>query len=152
MKQVQQKKSPSEINPFLWRRLHEGLFILLAAFAIFFLLSLASYHNTDPGWSNTGDMTAIQNAGGRVGALFSDIFLYAFGYIAYLFPIVFVYSGWLLFRQGQQESEGINYHLLVLRGIGFLLLLMALTGLFSLHLHASPIYLPYRAGGVMGAG
>ena len=57
-----------------------------------------SYHPSDPGWSHSGQVDPVLNQGGRVGAWIADVFLYLFGYMAYLFPIMVAYSGWLLFR------------------------------------------------------
>ncbi|MGD8618220.1 MAG: DNA translocase FtsK 4TM domain-containing protein, partial [Gammaproteobacteria bacterium] len=49
------------------RGLREGALLLLGAIAIFLLVSLASYHPGDPGWSNSGAVTRIFNAGGLIG-------------------------------------------------------------------------------------
>ena len=50
------------------RGLREGALLILSALAIFLLVSLASYHPADPGWSNSGDVVRILNAGGLIGA------------------------------------------------------------------------------------
>src|SRR3990167_9085887 len=73
-------------------RLREGLFLLTVACAIFLLISIASYHVTDPGWSSTGTETKVANYGGWVGAWMGDIFLSLFGIVAYLFPFHIVLS------------------------------------------------------------
>ncbi len=132
------------------RHLLEGGMILLAALAIFLLLSLATYHNTDPGWSNTGDLTSIKNAGGRTGAWLADVLLYIFGYVAYLFPIILAFSGWLMFQKNYGD-ECIPKWVYYLRASGFVLIFISLTGIFSSHLSSSPDYLPYSAGGILGS-
>tara|TARA_R110000868_G_scaffold84822_3_gene238881 strand:- start:4220 stop:6574 length:2355 start_codon:yes stop_codon:yes gene_type:complete len=152
LKQAKNKQSKFDVTSQVRRHIVEGIFIGLAAIAIFVLLSLVSYAPSDPGWSNTGDIgTATQNAGGAIGAWLADFMLYCFGYIAYLFPIGFVYGGWLVFRQrNDSDAHERNYWVLALRSFGFLLLLCGACGLFSLHVNASPSYLPYSAGGILG--
>ncbi len=104
----------------------------------------------DPGWSGSGIGNHVQNAGGRIGAWFADVLLYLFGFIAYLFPLSFLYLGWRLFRERVEVHE---YHkqLIVLRVVGFLLVLVAGTGLFSLHIAPSTNYMPFTAGGILGS-
>ena len=47
-------------------RLREAALILSLALAAYLLLSLSSYHPTDPGWSTTGTNDVIANKGGIV--------------------------------------------------------------------------------------
>ena len=61
------------------RGLREGALLILGALAIFLLVSLASYHPADPGWSNSGAVTQINNAGGLIGAWLADVLLYLLG-------------------------------------------------------------------------
>ena len=60
------------------------------------MISLASYHSGDPGWSHSGHVVAIHNKGGVVGAWIADVFLYLFGYLAYLLPVMVGYFGWMV--------------------------------------------------------
>ena len=84
-------RNPSEpgIPPRLVRLGREVLVIALVALTGYLLICLVSYSSTDPGWTSTGDGSPIQNLGGRFGAWFADLFLHAFGYSAYLFPLIF---------------------------------------------------------------
>lgn len=145
-------KTSTQVVSHLRQHLIEGGFILLAAIAVFLLLSLVTYHNTDAGWSNTGTLSATQNAGGKLGAWFADLFLYLFGYVGYLFPIGLVYGGWIVFRHRREmlDDSPRQRWLIALRIAGFLLLLISATGLFSLHIDPRPDYLPYSAGGIIG--
>jgi len=70
------------------RGVREGALIILSAIAVYLLVSLLSYHGTDPGWSHTGPRGTVQNIGGVAGAWFADVFLYLFGFLAVLFPIM----------------------------------------------------------------
>jgi len=79
------------------------------------------------------------------GRLFADVFLYLFGFLAVLFPIMVGYSGWLIFR-GRTQDGDIDYNTLALRWLGFLLTLGAGCGLASLHFKLGSGVLPLSAG------
>jgi len=89
-KRQRQTEANSFRNSRFARVIHEAIFIVTIAAAIFLLLSLITYHATDPGWSRTGLSNSIANAGGYVGAWLADVFLCAFGYMAYVFPFMTV--------------------------------------------------------------
>ena len=131
------------------RGLREGALLILSALAIFLLVSLASYHPADPGWSNSGAVSQIHNAGGLVGAWIADVLLYLLGYLAYLFPVMVGYSGWLVYR-GHTPSGGIDLHVLAVRWAGFLLTVGAGCGLATLESAGNNSHLPAGAGGVFG--
>src|SRR5262245_7295258 len=102
MKQASRKHKREPITLYFHQRIREGVFILTFALSLFFLLSLLTYHPSDPGWSSIGVSGNAANAGGFAGAWFSDLFLYVFGYPAFLFPLMLVYSAWMLMRMGRQ--------------------------------------------------
>jgi S-DNA-T family DNA segregation ATPase FtsK/SpoIIIE len=89
----------------------------------------------------------VLNQGGRVGAWIADVFLYLFGYMAYLFPIMVAYSGWLLFRGAGVRGPDLNH--LAARAAGFALTLAAGCGLGTLHFRQGGA-LPLDAGGILG--
>jgi S-DNA-T family DNA segregation ATPase FtsK/SpoIIIE len=130
------------------RGLREGALIVFGAIAIYLLASLITYSPADPGWSHSESSDVIRNAGGMVGAWFADAFLYLFGYLAYLFPIMVAYSGWLIFR-GRDGDDELDMRIGTLRGIGFIVTLCAGTGLATLHF-IDVSELPLDAGGILG--
>jgi len=130
------------------RGLREGGLFVLSAVAVYLLMSLASYHSTDPGWSRSGSGDKIANIGGVAGAWFADAFLFLFGYLAYLFPLMVGYSAWLLYR-GRDLDARANRRELALRGIGFALTTAAGAGLATLYA-MDPLSLPLNGGGVLG--
>ncbi|MCK4608423.1 MAG: DNA translocase FtsK 4TM domain-containing protein [Gammaproteobacteria bacterium] len=138
----------SEFQFHFNRRVREGLLILTSAISLFLLLALITYHTTDPGWSHTQATSSIANAGGYVGAFIADILLCAFGYLAYLFPLMLAYAAWLPF-QYRESDEGINYSLFLLRAFGFLLILCTGTALATIIFISH--FLPSGAGGILGA-
>lgn len=151
------KKSASKaqggaISIRLQQRLREGLLIITLAFATFMLLSLSSYHRTDPSWSHDINVTNVINSGGRVGAWLSDVFLYVFGYLSYIVPLLLVYGAWLYYRHGVQQPEmrgGLP--LFALRCLGFVLITVTSTAVCSLLVAYSPIGVPFSSGGIIGS-
>ncbi len=137
------------IHPHVSKGLREGTLFILSALAAYLLLSLMSYYPQDPGWSHRGPAHLIHNFGGLVGAWFADVFLYLFGYLAYLFPLMVGFSGWLVFR-GRSPSGGIDVNVLSIRWAGFLLTVASGCGLATLHFIIEPGTLPLDAGGVFG--
>lgn len=133
-------------------RLREGCFILVLAFSVFFLLALVSYHSSDPSWSHSVAIKKVANVTGEIGAWISDFLLYTAGYLAYLFPFILSFAGWIFFRNRhkQRTKPLIIWSLVLLRSLGFLLLLLAGTGLAVIHLSFSPSHLPFNAGGILG--
>lgn len=130
------------------RGLREGGLLVLGAIAVYLLMSLVSYSPADPGWSRSGSGDKIANIGGVVGAWFSDAFLFLFGYLAYLFPLMVGYSAWLLYR-GRNAEVRVNGRELTLRGMGFALTVTAGAGLATLYA-MDPLSLPLNGGGILG--
>lgn len=134
------------LSPVVKSRLREAGWILIGILSVFLFLSLISYHQTDKAWSSTGDLNAIQNIGGRVGAWLADLILYLLGYAAYFIPVVVIYTLWMVFKPGQEEKKA-GY---VIQGIGFSLVFFSLLGLLGIYSPDASSHLPYRAGGLLG--
>lgn len=131
------------------RGLREGALLVFGAVAIYLFVALFSYHPEDPGWSHSGAGGAIVNGGGVVGAWFADVFLYLFGYFAYLFPVMAGYAGWLLYR-GSTGGAPADGRLFALRGAGFVLTVVAGAALAALHFADPASSLPLNSGGILG--
>ncbi len=150
MVQATRKKTRAvPIMPQLHRGVREAVLILLVVVGVYLLLALLTYSPADPGWSHSGGGGPVRNYGGVAGAWFADVFLSVFGYLAYLFPVMTAYSGWLVFRD-RLRPEGIDGRLFALRWAGFLLTVGAGCGLATLHFGGGPESLPLDAGGVLG--
>ena len=143
---------PPAIVRHVQRGLREGALFLFLAVSAYLLLSLLTFNTADPGWSHTGTDGPVRNAGGRAGAWFADIFLYLFGYIAYLVPVMVAWAGWIVYRgmPRSDETGAARFHLL--RWGGFVFTLLAGCGLAALHFASEPGTLPIGAGagGVLG--
>lgn len=134
---------------YLDRAWREGAMWTLICAALYLVVALASYSPQDPGWSFVGASESVTNAGGRFGAIFADLALFLFGVFAYLLPLMVAWSAYLVFRQRAPEPETKLYWL-VLRWVGFLLLLTAgaaLASIYGSHLMAE---LPNGIGGGLG--
>src|SRR3569832_1147949 len=129
------------------RGLREGGLILLGAIAVYLLISLATYAPSAPGWSRSGTGAGVANIGGVAGAWVADVFLFLFGYLAYLVPLMVGYAAGVFFR-GRHE-EGDQLHEQAKRKSGFALSFAAGAGLATKKtMH--PLSLPVTGGGVLG--
>ena len=116
-----------------------GAVLMLAAALL--LLSLATYHPSDPSFNTSSSVTgphAIRNWIGPTGAYLSDLLLQTFGVVAFGFPLWLGGLGWVWFRS---QSNGAAW----LRWTGVILTLAflpAIIGLLPWHwywMHAMPI-------------
>ena len=133
----------------LGRGSREAVFISVSALALYLGLALFSYHPGDPSWSHSAHVESIANRGGVVGAWLADILLYLFGIMAYLFPFMVAYAGWMVSRSSRRlrdSSEGIHWTTRVAGGIATL---GAGCALATLHYHGYT-GLPVDAGGIAG--
>ena len=148
--QATPKKSDAEpLASHVSRGLREGGLFLLGAIGIYLLVSLVTYQPSDPSWSHKLGDQPIGNIGGPVGAWFSDVFLYLFGLMAYLFPVMVVYSGWLLYA-GRLIGGGFDMRHFGFRLAGFVLTVAAGAGLADMHMRTTAPDLPLSAGGILG--
>ncbi|MCG8672468.1 MAG: DNA translocase FtsK 4TM domain-containing protein [Pseudomonadales bacterium] len=137
------------------RGLKEGAMIVLFFLSIYLLVALFTFNAGDPGWTHIGSSEVVKNAGGPTGALFADILMSLFGYLAFLFPILIGYRAWLVFRDKSQK--GVNWPMMGLRTVGFFMTMFAASGLAYLHFDVTEGALPAidsigrnPAGGILG--
>lgn len=130
-------------------RLREGLLIISVAIALFLIISFASYHPADPGWSNTGVGHKVMNWGGRAGAFLSDILLSIFGCVAYLMPPMLVLAAWMGVRNKFNRD---NFHFIefIFKSFGFIFVILSSCGIAALSFHHSLLTLPANMGGILG--
>jgi len=134
-KQARKKaQTAAAVRSQLAGRLRESAFLLSILVATYLLISLFSYHPSDPGPSNSVDPVQIHNLGGVMGAWLADFLLSLLGYLAYLLPLMLLYIGFLVYRGPRDEDH--NLIDLIAHVTGFLMVLGAGTGLT--HLHGEP--------------
>ena len=156
MKQASKKKQPGTVSGIeVVRYIKEISFIFMVAGALFVALSLFTYHPSDPGWSQAVSVAEIHNDGGIVGAWIANVLLYLFGYPGYLFPLVFIFDGWRIFKSRRDDTAASRL-LVSLRVFGFILLFCGCCALAWLHIGPGgglPEHLPDQtssAGGILG--
>ena len=134
----------------LARGSREGALLVISAVAVYLLVSLASYHPGDPGWSNAGHVDRIANQGGVAGAWLADVLLYLFGFMAYVFPVMIGYAGWLTYRGLKAGGGELDVCHVAIRTAGCVVTVCVGCGLTALHYHGSAA-LPADAGGIIGS-
>jgi len=128
--------------------LREGLMIAWVALAAYLLLAIGTYSVGDPGWSSTGNGAGISNSAGATGAWIADVLLSLFGYVSYLFPVLLGFRAWALLRE-RQSPFVFDWLLVSIRSVGFLLVVLAGTGLLAIRGSATTL-LPFGIGGMLG--
>jgi len=131
----------------LSRRLKEGGFLLLLAIGVYFLMALFSYSPDDPSWVFESAKQHADNAGGVAGAWAASVLFMLFGKVAYVFPLMIAWGGWLMFRERDEQHH--SAYLRVARWVGFLLTVLSATSLAALHLGGADD-LPEGPGGITG--
>ncbi len=123
-----------------------SIFILTGITAVI-LLALITYNPADPGLFHFDSDAVIQNKAGAAGAYLADVLIGFFGYLAYLIPISFIISAFLIFRSSKDNHNGINLGITL---FGVFMALIAGCGLATLLWPAS--YLVQTSGGLLGHG
>jgi len=152
--QARRKKTTTgiELPSQIHHGLREGAMLVLSALAALLLAALLTYSINDPGWSHVGPRGEVGNATGVIGAWVADVLFSLFGYLAYLFPVIIAYSGWLVLR-GNREGvprDEIDFGVLGIRWAGFVVTLAAGCALASLHFQTPVTLLPMDSGGILG--
>lgn len=148
-RRTKEVKTRPRLTTHIGRGAREGGLYLLIAIALFLLAAMITYSPDDPGWSHAGPRDVVHNYTGHAGAWLADVFLYLFGYLAYLLPLMIAYSGWLVLR-GKSEDHIADYKILSIRWLGFLFTLLAGCSLASIHFYIADGSLPLDGGGILG--
>ena len=129
------------------RGLREIALLGFSTLALFFLIALVTFSNEDAGWTHSGSMQSIDNACGVVGAWVADFVLSVFGLMAYLFPTMIVWHGYLVYSQAEHVKGKFVF---ALRWFGFVATVVSGSAIFSLHILRLHIDLPGSTGGILG--
>lgn len=122
---------------------------MLVVAALYFVMILGTYDRGDPGWSHSATVSSVHNAGGELGAWLADLFLYLFGLSAYWCAAFFLFAIAWGYRRIDSVNVGDRRSLLV-AFIGFLILLVASSGVEALRLYSLKVALPLSPGGMLG--
>ena len=140
-------------------RISETILLVLIALSFFILLSLASYHKTDPAWS-VKSSHSIANLAGAYGAYTADLVLSFFGFFGYVFPFVLIGLVWALITGNKKENQSISikskaykidWLMVLVKIAGCCLVLLSGSGLADVFFKAYSSYVPQGAGGIIGS-
>jgi S-DNA-T family DNA segregation ATPase FtsK/SpoIIIE len=140
-------KTPQRISDQVARALRESALIVFGVLAFILWYALFTYDVSDPGFSQATSSSSVNNGMGRVGAFAADFLFNFFGRPAYLFTVMVVYLGWMLYRE-QKTQHGYTRMDYALRVGGFVATLVTSCALATLHF--SSIGFNETAGGIVG--
>ncbi len=144
------RRQPAEVNPARQRLWRDLALIAIAPILLYLLACLFSYSPDDPGWSQSGSVTApVHNLGGHVGAWIADVLLYLFGYVAFLMPVILGAIAWIALFGIDGDGDGEADLGPALRLIGMVGFLIASTGLLFMRGTPAPDF-SAGAGGILG--
>ncbi|HTH44330.1 MAG TPA: DNA translocase FtsK 4TM domain-containing protein, partial [Oxalicibacterium sp.] len=138
------------------RLLSEARWFALAVVTLYLILIFSTYSPVDPGWSHANVVPQLHNLGGRIGAWLADLLLFIFGASAWWLCIFFLRLVWSGYRRLSQrfllkkEPEPAHRHELLIRGIGFVLLMVGSVAIEYLRMYTLKLPLPRAPGGVLG--
>ena len=131
--------------------LAEGALIGWVALCLILLLALLSYSPEDPGWSHTGSREGVANLIGPAGAWMSDISFALFGLMAYLLPVLLgVRALQILRTYFLREPSEFDSATIVLRVVGFMLVMISATSLANIQYEDIANTYPEGMGGILG--
>jgi DNA segregation ATPase FtsK/SpoIIIE, S-DNA-T family len=137
------------LSPKFSRLLKEAWWIVALALGVYLSLILFTYDRADPGFSHSGPHEAIRNSGGEFGAWLGDFLLYLFGLSAWWWVGLSSFAIFMSYHR-IETTPLTDKRPLVISLVGFVLLIVASSGLEALRLHSLPASLPLAPGGVIG--
>ena len=130
-----------------FRGLREIAVLGFFAVALFFLISLITFSNEDAGWTHSGAVQTVTNACGVFGAWLADFTLSFFGLIAYLFPVIISWHGYLFYSQAKQRQQKMT---IALQWLGSIATIVSGAALLYLYVLRVGVELPGSTGGILG--
>ena len=130
-----------------FRGLREIAVLGFFALALFLLISLLTFSNEDAGWTHSGAVQTVINKCGVFGAWLADFTLSFFGLIAYLFPVIICWHGYLLYAQARQVQQQMT---IALQWSGSIATVVSGAALLYLHVLRIGVELPGSTGGILG--
>ena len=144
-------QEPSPLPEKIAVVLHESRWLALVALAAFLGLALWGYRRGDPGWSHAVYGSMLHNPAGRGGAWLADLLLYVFGLSAWWWIVLLMAMVWWGYRRldGLRTADRRPLYIAL---AGFMLLLVASSGLEALRFYSLKAQLPLAPGGMLGVG
>jgi S-DNA-T family DNA segregation ATPase FtsK/SpoIIIE len=142
-------RTPSPLPEKIALLLEESRWLILIVIASFLALALWGYNPDDPGWSHAVYTTTLHNPAGRGGAWLADLMLYIFGLSAWWWIVLLLVFVWWGYRRldGRRAADRRPLYIAL---AGFLVLIIASSGLETLRFYTLKIPLPIGPGGMVG--
>jgi S-DNA-T family DNA segregation ATPase FtsK/SpoIIIE len=141
-------------NHHLSYRAREVILVFVGALALFLLLALASYHETDSGWSyHSSNALLVKNSAGKIGAYSADMILSFLGFFGFLLPVLLAYGAWVLYCEptSYASSKSKSHRgMFLVRFFGVFFVFLGGSGLSALLFDKIHFSLPQGAGGILG--
>jgi S-DNA-T family DNA segregation ATPase FtsK/SpoIIIE len=133
----------------LFLLLRESRWLLLGAAAAYFAMALYGYDPADPAWSHSATGAATANPAGALGAYFSDLLYYLFGFSAWWLVAYMLQRVWAGYRD--LRADGVFCRRTFQVSVaGFAVLLLASSALEAVRLYTLQVALPLAPGGMLG--
>ena len=130
-----------------FRGLREIAVLGFFAVALFLLISLITFSNEDVGWTHSGTVLTVSNACGVFGAWLADFMLSFFGLIAYLFPVIVFWHGYVFYGQAIPRQQKMT---IALQWLGSIATIVSGAALSYLYVLRVGVELPGSTGGILG--
>ena len=140
----------------LLRLLSEARWLGFAVISVYLTLIFFTFSVQDPGWSHATSVNRASNWGGLIGAWLADLFLYIFGFSAWWFCVALIALVWVSYKQLanrfllQKTVNPAHRYEPLIRGCGFVLLMLGSSGLEFVRMYSLKAQLPRAPGGVLG--
>ncbi len=140
----------------LLRLLSEARWLGFAVISVYLTLIFFTFSVHDPGWSHATSVNRASNWGGLIGAWLADLFLYIFGFSAWWFCVALIALVWVSYKQLanrfllQKTVNPAHRYEPLIRGSGFVLLMLGSSGLEFVRMYTLKAQLPRAPGGVLG--
>ncbi|MBK7424050.1 MAG: DNA translocase FtsK 4TM domain-containing protein [Propionivibrio sp.] len=141
--------APSPLPEKIALVLQESRWLALVVLAAFLGLALWGYQRSDPGWSHAVHGASLRNPAGRGGAWLADLLLYVFGLSAWWWIVLLIALVWWGYRRldGLRTADRRPLYIAL---AGFIVLIVASSGLEALRFYTLKAQLPLAPGGMLG--
>ncbi len=143
------KKLANSVLIFSIKRLIEISGIIISIIGFTLLIALMSYSPTDPNFIFP-EKTDIKNLLGFQGSYIADLFFQSIGFIAYLIPLTFIFSGFAIFKKKEFFLIFENlFYIVIYCVIGSLFFNVFYNNSFTLYINGSGGFVGSYIGGFL---
>ncbi len=119
----------------------------VGAFALYLLLAVVSHSPSDPSYTFSGESGEVRNWVGASGAYVADLFLFVFGWVAYMMPLAVLAVGVRVVVGSGNRSP---WFTATLRSVGWIVVTLCACVLVQAHVPSEGFAMPAGSGGALG--